>query len=138
MSGVLADTFDITVENETYTFRRPTIKYRMEVGARAIDIRRRSSAESIRNEQQGLLDLSADYFSRNCAVLELYLVRATTTWPYGTEDVGKIDLASPPQVDFEKFPADRDATVDAVGAAFVEALARFRAGRNTDGRPPGA
>jgi hypothetical protein len=135
---ILQNEFDVSVDGETYTFKVPSIKYRFEVGGRAIDIRRRGYTDGTLNERIGIVDRESDFFSRNCAVLELYLVKATTPWPYGTEQVQEIDLAKPPRVDFEKFPPGREDTIDAVGAAFVEGLARFRAGGNTDQRPAGA
>lgn len=138
MPDVLQDTFEVEVGGERYTFRAPSIRYRFEVGGRSADIRRRGSPEAYLNERNGTIDWGVDGFSRSCAVLELYLVRATTPWPYGTESVAEIDWAKPPKVDFEKFPPGREDTVDALAAAFTEGLARFREGRNPDGRPAGA
>jgi hypothetical protein len=134
---ILQSEFDVDLDGERYTFRAPSIRYRFEVGGRSADIRRRGSPEAYLNERNGTIDWSVDSFSRACAVLELYLVRSTTSWPYGTESVAEIDWAKPPKVDFEKFPPGREDTVDALAAAFSEGLARFRAGGNTDGRSAG-
>jgi hypothetical protein len=134
---LLATTFDVVVEGETYTFKIPTIKYRMEVSGKAASIRNRAYPQGQMQEQLGIADWTSVNFSRYCAVLELYLVKATTPWPFGTEDVNAIDLTKPPVVDFEKFPSDRDDTVEAVGMAFETERARFREGRTADRRPAG-
>lgn len=138
MPDVLQNEFDVAVDGDTYTFRAPSIRYRFEVGGRSADIRRRGSPEASLLERSGIVDWSVDNFSRSCAVLELYLVRSTVPWPFGTESVSEIDWARPPKVDFEKFPPGREDTVDAVAAAFAEGLARFRKGGDTDGRLAGA
>lgn len=138
MPDLLATTFDVTVDGDTYTFKIPTIKYRMEVSGRATGIRNRAYPQGLMEERMGTVDWASVNFSRYCAILELYLVKATTAWPFGTEDVGAIDLSKPPVVDFEKFPADREDTVEAVGMAFETERARFREARNTNGRPAGA
>lgn len=138
MPDILQTTFDVVVDGDTYTFRAPSIRYRFEVGGHAADIRRRGYPTGLANEQMGIIDNQVWAFSRNCAVLELYLERATVPWPYGSDDVAAIDLSKPPKVDFERFPPGREDTVDAVGAAFTAELARFRAGGNTDGRSAGA
>lgn len=138
MPEILSDTIDVVVDDETYTFKIPTIKYRFEIGGRSADIRRRGYPEGNLNERMGVIDWAADNFSRACAIMELYLVRATTPWPYGTDNIDTVDLAKPPKVDFEKFPADKDDLVERVGNAFAEELARFRARGNTDGKSPGA
>lgn len=137
MPDILDSTFDVKVENETYTFKVPTIKFRFEVGGRATDIRRRGSPEGFIAERSGNIDWAVDNFSRACAILELYLVRATTPWPYGVATVAEIDQTTPPKVDFEKFPPGKEDTIDAIGNAFTEGLARFRAGGNPDQRPAG-
>lgn len=138
MPDILQGEFEVEYDGERYTFKAPSIRYRFEVGGRSADIRRRGSPESYVNERAGVIDWSVDNFSRSCAVLELYLVRATTPWPFGVEAVAEIDWAKPPKVDFEKFPAGKEDTVDGLAAAFAEGLARFRAGGDTDGRPAGA
>jgi hypothetical protein len=129
---ILQNEFDVEHDGEKYTFKAPGIKYRFEVGGKAADIRRRAYPEGRVSEQLGTVDWDVNIFSRNCAVLELYLVKSTVPWPYGAEDMAAVDLGKPPRVDFEKFPPGREDTVDAVGAAFVEALARFRKGGNPD------
>ena len=134
MSDVLQSTFDVTVGNDVYTFRAPSIKYRFELGGRAADIRRRAYPDGIVNERVGLVDWQTVNFSRACAILELYLVKASVTWPYGTENPAEVDLSKPPVVNFEKFPAAREDLVEAVGLAFEQELTRFRNGGNLDGQ----
>jgi hypothetical protein len=135
---VLQDTFEVELDGERYTFKAPSIRYRFEVGGRSADIRRRGSPEAYLNERNGTIDWSVDSFSRSCAVLELYLVKATCAWPYGAGSVAEIDPTKLPKVDFEKFPPGKEDTIDALAAAFSEGLARFRTGGDTDGRSAGA
>jgi len=135
---VLQTTFDVEHNGITYTFRIPSIKYRMEIGARAAEVRSKAYPAGQMSERIGIVDWSAVNFSRWCAMFELYLVRCTHSWPYGSENVSAIDLSKPPAVDFEKFPPEREDDVEAVGTAFEEQRARFRSGRDTDGRPSGA
>lgn len=138
MPEILNDTIDVVVDDETYTFKIPTIKYRFELGGRSADIRRRGYPEGAVNERMGVIDWGADNFSRACALLELYLIRATTAWPFGADTITDVDFSKSPKVDFEKFPPGKEDTIEAVGGAFAEELARFRAGRNTNGKPAGA
>jgi len=133
LPDVLQETFDVQVDGDTYTFKIPSIKYRFEMGGKSADIRRRGYPEGAMNERMGIIDGWSDTFSRECAIFELYLVRATTTWPYGSESVEQVDVAKPAVVDFEKFPSGREDTIAAVAAKFSEELARFRARRNTTG-----
>jgi hypothetical protein len=135
---VLQDTFNVVVDDDTYTFRIPTIRRRFEVGGRAADIRRRGYPAGQVNEQLGIVDNETWRFSRACAILELYLVKATVTWPFGTEDAMAIDPAKAPAIDFEKFPPNREDTVEAIGLAFEAELARFRAGGNPGDGSTGA
>ena len=139
MSDPLSSEFDVALDGITYTFRKPGIRYTIELGYRAADVRRRAfpAGGGVLPNDFGI-DRAAVDFSRLCAILELYLVRSTVPWPFGTESVSEIDWARPPKVDFEKFPPGREDTVDAVAAAFAEGLARFRKGGDTDGRPAGA
>lgn len=137
MPDITQDTFTVTVGDDVYTFRAPGIKYRFEVSGRASDIRRKAYPEGVTNERLGIaVDWGTDSFSRACAVMELYLIRATVPWPYGVANVAGVDFSKPPRVDFEKFPPGCEDTVDAVGAAFVEELARFRKGGDPNGPPP--
>lgn len=130
MPDVLQETFDIQVDGETYTFKIPSIRFRFEVGGRATDIRRKAYPVGMSNEQMGMIDNQVWAFSRSCALLELYLVKSSAPWVYGSEDVSQIDLAKPPIVDFEKFPSGREDTIDAIGIAFNEEMSRFRPRRN--------
>lgn len=132
MPDVLQTTVDIEHEGQSYTFKIPTIKFRMETAARATDVRQRAYPEGIVNERLGLIDNNTYFFSRCCAFFELYLVKATVSWPYGSEDPEKIDRSKPPAVRFENFPLGRDTTVEEVGGKFEEAIERFRKGGNPD------
>ncbi len=127
MSDVLADRFTVSVDGHDYTFKIPTIRYDIETGYRAADVRRRAYPEA--GGTLGAVDFSAVQFSRACAYLELYLVGSTTLWPYGfadDSDLSKVNLAAPPAVDFEKFPVSAADTILEVGAAFDQRYADFR------------
>lgn len=127
MSDVLADRFQITVDGDIYDFRIPTITFDIIVGYKAADVRARAYPES-----QGILgtiDFGAVTFSRYCAYLELYLISASTLWPYGYDfdsDINSIDMSRPPSVDFTKFPVSASDTLMEVGAAFEQRYAQFR------------
>lgn len=139
MSDVLADRFTVDVDGHQYTFRIPTIKFDIETGYKAADVRRRAYPEA--GGTLGAVDFSAVQFSRACAYFELYLTGATTLWPYGfvdDSDLSKVNPATPPIVDFEKFPVSAANTVLKVGAAFDERYADFREPRHRDNRPAGA
>lgn len=129
----MAAEFDVAIDGETYTFRKPGIRFPVEVGYRSADVRRRCYPAG-----GGALpgDFGIDYeavqFARCCAILELYLVRADQTWPWSPGDGGK------PVVDFDRFPPERDETVRRLGAAFEAEVARFRARGNPSGAPAGA
>jgi hypothetical protein len=136
LPDVISDTFDVTVEDATYTFKIPSIKFNLEVGYRAADVRRRCYPEF--NGALGSLDWESVSFARYCAIMELYLVRATTGWPFGIADdakIGAVDFAKPPVIDFEKFPRDCEILVFRVGEAFETERNRFRQRGNTN-RPP--
>lgn len=139
MPEILQSTFDVPLDRDTYTFRIPGIKHDIEVGYRAADVRRRAYPEAM--GAISTLDWQAANFARYCALLELYLVRSTSPWPYGFsdgDDIGTVDFSKPPQVDFEKFPIDRADTVMELGAAFDQEVARFRRRGNPGKRPAGA
>lgn len=135
--NVLADKFTVEVDGDTYEFKIPTIKYDIESGYRAADVRRRAFPES--QGVLGAVDFNVAQFSRACAYLELYLVGASVLWPYGidSDDVTKIDMANPPVVNFEKFPVSAAEAVFAVGFAFEQRYADFRRPRNTGKRSAG-
>lgn len=138
MPDVLAETFDIAFEDATYTFRMPSIKFNIEVGYRASDIRRRAYPEF--GGALGTLDMDTVYFARYAAIFELYLVKATTGWPFGIADDSKavpLDFAKPPAVNFENFPANCEQLVFQVGEAFEAERSRFRPRRHTDRKPAG-
>lgn len=139
MPDILQDTFSVTVDGDEYVFKVPTIKYEIELGYRAADVRRRAYPES------GGTLIAADYasvqFSRACAIMELYLTKASTLWPYGFADgaeTAEIDFAKPPKVDFEKFPVNCTELLYQVGEAFENEITRFRRRRNPDQRPASA
>lgn len=118
MPDILSKTFDVAADGDTYTFRIPTIRFDIEVSYKAADVRRRAFPDG-----QGVIsdaDNLAYNFSRGAAYLELYLEKATATWPFSTGKDGK------PVVDFESFPPHLGDKVFAVGAAFNEAYGRFR------------
>ena len=129
----LSDTFDIKVGDETYVFRKPSIRYPIELGYRAADVRRRSYPAGGGGFPGDFgLDFDAGSFARACAIMELYLVRSDQEWTHSPGPDGK------PMVDFDKFPAEREDTVRRIGAAFEAELARFRARGNPDRPPAGA
>lgn len=134
----LQSTFDVVVNDDTYTFQIPTIRFDIEVGYKAADVRARAYPEG--GGTLGGLDFAAANFSRYCAYIELYLRRATTLWPYGydNDDLGNVDFSRPPQVDFLKFPADRTEDVYQVGAAFDTEVGRFRQRRDRSRERAGA
>lgn len=149
MSDPLQDRFDVTIEypaeeegkppqRDVYTFRRPTIKYEIQVSTKAADVRLRAHPEGA-GAMAGL-DMNAVMFARYCAIIELYLLTATTPWPWGVldEDRDKIDFSKPPKVDFEKFPVQATDDVWRVGQAFEVEWGRFRSRRNTNGSSVGA
>lgn len=127
MSDSMSNEFEVVVFDDTFVFRKPTIKYRIELGYRSADVRRRAYPT-----QAGALpgdfgiDNEAAMFARNCAIMELYLLRSTATWPFSPGEDGK------PKVDFEKFPSDCEDLVWRIGAAFEDAIARFRKRGDTD------
>ena len=138
MSDVLADRFTITVDGFEYEFRIPPITYDIAVGYRAADIRRRAFPEGM--GALGAVDFNAVQFSRACAYLELYLIGASTLWPYGIaddSDLSKINMSNPPAVVFEKFPVSAADTILDVGYAFEQHYAQFRRPRHSGNRSTG-
>ena len=97
------------------------------MGYRCADVRRRAFPA-----QGGVLpgDFGLDYaavtFARSCAILELYLVRASEQWPFSPGPDGK------PTIDFDKFPPEREDTVQRLANEFDSEVARFRTRRNSD------
>lgn len=138
MPEPLQDRFDVTVDDDVYTFRMPTIRQDIEVGYRASEIRQRAYPTSM--GALGGLDYATLQFTRFAAYLELYLVKASTGWPYGIDDANlqAFDFSKAPEVRFENFPFDRTDDVYAVGQKFEAEVARFRK-RGDKNRPsPGA
>lgn len=135
MSGTadpLSPEFDVTVDGEVYTFRKPGIRYRIELGYASADVRRRAfpSAGGVLPSDFGI-DAEAANFARACAILELYLMRSDQSWPLSTAADGK------PKVDFDKFPPEREATIWQLSAEFEREVARFRTRGNTNQPPAG-
>jgi hypothetical protein len=138
MPEPLQDRFDVTLGTDVYTFRMPTIKFDIEVGYRAGEVRAKAYPPGV--GALGGVDFQAVNFSRYCAILELYLLKATTLWPYGysDDDLGKVDFNRPPEVNFEKFPFGATDDVWAVGAAFEAEIQKFRRRRDPDAARAGA
>jgi hypothetical protein len=133
-SDPLSTEFEVVLNGETYVFRKPTIRFRIELGYRTADIRRRAfpsgnGAMSITGEF--FLDRDAADFARACGILELYLIKSNQTWPFSNSDDGK------PVVDFDKFPPDREDTVWELAAKFDTEVSRFRKRGNPDKPPAG-
>jgi hypothetical protein len=138
MSDVLADRFTIDHDGASYEFKIPSIRFDIETGYRAADVRRRAFPEG--HGELGSVDFNTVQFSRACAYLELYLVGSSTLWPYGIaddSDLSKSNMAQPPKVDFEKFPISASNTVLEVGFAFEQRYAQFRRPRHSANRPTG-
>lgn len=130
MSDALSSTFTVELPGgETYLFRKPGIFFRIEQGYRAADVRRKAYPAGAGGLPSDFgLDWPAVDFSRQCAILELYLEKASVEWPYSPGADGK------PVVDSSRFPPEREQTVQALGARFEEEVARFRAERPADGQ----
>lgn len=122
---LLQDKFDVTVRDKRYTFRMPSIRYDMEVGYKAAEIRR--SADPAGVGAWNTADYVADTFSRYCAIIELYLVAADEEWPFSPGKDGK------PVVDSSRFPLKKRTTVYEIGGAFQQTFDRFC----SDGDGPG-
>lgn len=138
MPEPLQDRFDIHVGDDVYTFKMPTIRYDIEVGYRAGEVRAKAYPPGVGS--LGGVDFQAVNFSRYCAIFELYLLRATTLWPYGYADdeLARVDFNKLPEVKFENFPFSATDDVWAAGTAFEAEIARFRRRRNTDDASAGA
>lgn len=134
MPEILQTTMDVKVDGATYTFKIPDIRMRFEIAARAAEIRRRAVPNGAPVDSQ---EPDAIYFSRECAILELYLVKSTESWVYGEESPEKIDITNPPTVDFMRFPDDKGTIVSQIAGGFDAELTRFRQSRNSNKRPTG-
>jgi hypothetical protein len=131
MSDPLSNEFEVVVDGDTFVFRKPTIRYRIELGYQSADVRRRAyPAQGGALPGDFGIDAAAAMFASNCAIMELYLVRSTATWPFAPGEDGK------PKVDFDKFPPDCEDSVWKIGKAFEDAIARFRKRGDTD-KPSG-
>ncbi len=125
MADVLTDTIELVVRKQTYVFKVPTVAFDLEVGYRAMQIRQRIAPQTM----GGLygLDNAAATTSRNFAIMELYLLRASDPWPFTAASDGK------PVVDSSKFPLNKTNTIYEIGLAFEGAYSRFRDDGTGDG-----
>jgi hypothetical protein len=120
----------VTVRGEKYTFRMPSIRFEIEVGYKANDICGRSMPDGLTPSATLLGPGNRAYnFAYCCALLELYLKKATTEWPL---------TDGPGNVNSEKFPFGKSQVVEEIGVALGAELNRFRDDRPADGKPPGA
>lgn len=115
----LSETITVTVEGDDYEFAIPSIVDEMKVGMRMRDIRRRINPNGDISDFG--LDQSTLYFNRACAAFELLLRRtsASPPWPFSAGSAG-------PEVNCEKFPREKAATVIAVYGGLQEKLLSFR------------
>lgn len=118
MSDILQTNITVNVRNVNYTFRMPTIKYDIEMGYKATDIRRRSDPSGFGD--MGSAGPSGANFAWYCAIMELYLVASDDEWPWSKNTVGK------PAVQFENFPLNKTTTLYEVGRAFEDTFQKFR------------
>jgi hypothetical protein len=120
----------VTVRGEKYTLRMPSIRFEMEVGYKTNDICSRSLPEGSTAGASLLGPGNRAYnFAWCCSVLELYLKKATTEWPF---------TDGPGNVNSDKFPFNKSQVIEEIGSAFSLELNRFRDDRPADGKPPGA
>lgn len=117
-TDVLQTEIVVAVRGNNYTFRMPSIRFEIEMGYRANDICGRSMPEDS-TPQASLLGPGnrAFNFAWYCAAMELYLIRATTEWPF---------TGGPGRVVSERFPLGKAQTVEEIGSAFSVELNRFR------------
>jgi hypothetical protein len=134
MVDVLQKSFElpVTINGKVYefTFKIPGIKFDIEVGYKAAEIRTRAYPPA--NGQMAGLDQSAFQWSRCAAYMELYLEKSPLAWVF-SEGADK-----KPVVNYENFPGNEIDTVYLIGAAFEEAYGRFRRGGDINPRPSGA
>jgi hypothetical protein len=123
---VLQSEIVVTVRGEKYTFRMPSIRFEMEVGYKANDICGRAMPDNSSPTASLLGPGNRAYnFAWCCAVLELYLIRATAEWPF-TDGPGRVNA--------DKFSFGKSQVVEEIGSAFSLELNRFRdaGSANTD------
>jgi hypothetical protein len=124
---VLKDSIDVTVNNETYTFRIPSYLDEIKIGVRQRDIVRSVSPDAGIDGVDG-----QTYFLINTAArFEVLLQSASVKWPYSNGPSGE------PVVDFQKWPKDKVTEALAVGAVFSTELSSFRQRGFTDNNPAG-
>lgn len=123
-ADVLQSEIAVTVRDEKYTFRMPSIRFEIEVGYKANDICGRSMPDNSSPQASILGPGGRAYnFAWCCAVMELYLIRATTEWPF-TDGPGKVNS--------DKFSFAKSQAVEEIGGAFSAELNRFRDDRPAD------
>jgi hypothetical protein len=119
----------VTVRGEKYTFRMPSIAFEIEIGYKSNDICGRSLPEGTTPAASLLGPGNRAYnFAWCCGVMELYLIRATTEWPF-TDGPGLVNSA--------KFSFNKSQVVEEIGSAFSVELNRFRDSRPADDDKPG-
>lgn len=127
-SEVFQEELTITVRGDEYVFRTPSIRYDIEIAARASSIRRKADPEGASPYDLGG---TAVRFSYALATLELYL-KAGPAWVFSAGTAGK------PVVAHEKFAPNKGSLVSEIGEAFDAEYARFLAGGATDDGSAGA
>ena len=115
--SVFQDQIKVTVGADDFVFRAPSIRYDIEVAAKAAAIRRKADPEAASPYEIGA---AAVRFSYALAVMELYLIASTATWPFSPGPAGK------PIVDHEKFSPKKARAVYQIGDAFEAEYGRFR------------
>ena len=125
---LLQDKFDVVVRGKRYTFRVPSIRYDMEVGYKAAQLRRLADPEGIGD--LNAVDFAAVTSARACAVMELYLIAADEDWPFTAGSDGK------PKVDSSLFPLRKRRLVAEIGGTFQKTFETFCADGDTDGDTP--
>ena len=116
-ADVVQTELTVTVENGTYEFKIPSIRYDIEVATRAARIRRLADPSGGTSPYE--LGGRATGLSWALAQMELYLIRSSTTWPFSPGPTGE------PVVDHTKFDARKGRLVMAIGEAFDAEYARF-------------
>lgn len=129
-TDVLQNEVIVTVRGDKYTFRMPSIRFEMEMGYKTNDICGRAMPEGSSPTASLLGPGNRAYnFAWCCAVLELYLIRATTEWPF-TDGPGRVNS--------DKFSFGRSQTVEEIGSAFSLELNKFRDAGSADANGAGA
>jgi hypothetical protein len=129
VADVIQTELVVDVRGAQYTFRIPSIRYEIEVAARAASIRRKADPEGASPYEVGNAAVRLSYA---LAQMELYLVAATVTWPFSAGADGK------PVVKHDAFPTRNAPLVYAIGEAFEAAYNKFLAAGSADDDGAGA